>query len=73
MGHTFSKPVAVTHGKVHLDTGPDARTALTVDGEGRVFVAYEIFKDNDFNGEVFFSRSTGQGQEFFCATSSGRQ
>ena len=64
MGHTFSKPVAVTHGKVHLDTGPDARSALAVDGEGRVFLAYEIFKDNDFNGEVFFSRSLDHGQTF---------
>jgi hypothetical protein len=64
MGHTFSKPVAVTHGKVHLDTGPDARTALAVDKQGRVFLAYEIFKDNDFNGEVFFSRSLDQGKSF---------
>ena len=64
MGHSFAKPVAVTHGKVQLDSGPDARTALAVDKAGRVFVAYEIFKDNDFNGEVFFGRSLDHGQSF---------
>ena len=64
MGHSFSKPVAVTHGKVQLDSGPDARTALAVDKQGRIFVAYEIFKDQNFNGEVFFSRSLDHGKSF---------
>lgn len=64
MGRSFAKPVAITHGKVQLDSGPDARTALAVDKQGRIFAAYEIFKDSDFNGEVFFSRSLDHGQSF---------
>lgn len=64
MGHSFSKPVAVTRAKAELDTGPDARAALAVDKEGRVFVGYEIFKDNDFDGEIFFSRSLDHGKSF---------
>ena len=63
-GHSYSAPVAVTHGKPHLDNGPDARTALAIDAKDRIFVAYQIFKDNNFNGEIFFSRSLDQGQHF---------
>lgn len=63
-GKSFSSPVAVTPEKVHLDTGPDARASIVVDGKGRVFVAYAIFKDNNFNAEVFFSRSLDGGKIF---------
>jgi len=67
-GHDFSAPVAITPEKVHLDNGPDARASIAVDGKGRVFVSYAIFKDNNYNAEVFFSRSTDKGHSFSAPT-----
>lgn len=63
-GKHFSAPVVVTPQKVHLDTGPDARASITVDTKGRAFVTYAIFKDNNYNAEVFFSRSLDGGKSF---------
>ena len=63
-GRHISQPVAITPEKVNLDKGPDSRPALAIDGNGRVFVAYDIFKDKDYNGEVFFSRSLDGGRTF---------
>jgi hypothetical protein len=64
MGRSFSQPVGVTRAKAQLDTGPDARPAIAIDRHGRIFVAYAIFKDEDFDGEVFFSRSLDHGKSF---------
>ena len=64
MGRNFSAPVAVTAKTSNLDLGPDARPTIAVDREGRVFVAYNIFKDSNFNGEIFFSRSLDHGKSF---------
>ena len=64
LGQSFAAPVAVNPAPVHLDNGPDARPKIAVDAGGRVFVAYAIFKDDKFNGEVFFSRSTDHGASF---------
>ncbi|HEY4275144.1 MAG TPA: sialidase family protein [Rhizomicrobium sp.] len=67
-GRNFSTPVAITPEKVHLDNGPDARSSITLDGQGRIFVSYAIFKDNNYNAEVFFSRSTDKGRSFSAPT-----
>lgn len=64
LGHTFSSRVAVNPQPVRLDTGPDSRPKIVVDDGGRIYVAYATFKDDDFNGEVFFSRSTDGGASF---------
>ncbi len=64
LGHSFSDPVAVNPQPVRLDSGPDARPKIVVDESGRMYVAYATFKDDDFNGEVFFSRSTDGGASF---------
>lgn len=64
LGKTFAPPLAITPGAVNLDNGPDARAAIAVDREGRVFVSYAIFRDNKFNGELFFSRSLDHGKTF---------
>jgi hypothetical protein len=63
-GQSFSSPIAVTRDPVKLDNGPDERPVIAVDHEGRVFIAYAIFKDNKYNGEVFFSRSIDGGKTF---------
>lgn len=64
LGRNFSAPVAITPDRVNLDNGPDARPTIAVDRQNRVFVAYAIFKDDKFNGEVFFSRSLDHGKSF---------
>ena len=64
LGHSFSAPVAITPHPLQLDTGPDARPAIAIDRQGRVFVSYAIFKDKLYNGEVFFSRSLDGGKTF---------
>jgi hypothetical protein len=64
LGRTFSTPVAVNPQPLDLDWGPDSRPNIVIDGDGRVFVAFARFKDQKFNGEVFYSRSTDGGRSF---------
>jgi len=64
LGRTFSPAVAVNPQPLRLDTGPDERPKIVVDPQGRIYVAYAIFKDNAYNGEVFYSRSVDKGASF---------
>lgn len=64
LGLTFAAPVAVTPQPMQLDWGPDARPKIAIDGQGRIHVAFAIFKDKQFNGQVFVSRSTDSGASF---------
>ncbi len=64
LGRSVSSPVAITPEPLLLDTGPDARPAIAIDRQGRIFVSYAIFKDRNYNGEVFFSRSLDGGKTF---------
>jgi hypothetical protein len=63
-GQHVSTPVAVTKEHLNLDWGPDARPKIVVDREGRISVAFSIFRDKAFNGEVLTSRSTDGGKTF---------
>ena len=63
-GQSFSTPVAVTKARLNLDWGPDARPKIVVDREGRISLAFSIFKDKAFNGQVLVSRSTDGGKSF---------
>jgi hypothetical protein len=63
-GRTFTPPVAVNAQPLELDWGPDARPKIAVDGQGRVFVAFAIFKDKNFNGQVLLTHSTDGGNSF---------
>ena len=63
-GATFGDPVAVTPEPVRIDEGPDSRPQIVVDQAGRVTVAFAIFRDDRWNGQVLVSRSTDQGQHF---------
>jgi len=63
-GRTFSPAVAVNPTPLDLDWGPDARPKIAIDGDGRIFVAFAIFKDKAFNGEVFYTRSADGGHSF---------
>lgn len=63
-GATFSPAVAVDPKVVTLDTGPDSRPKIVVDGAGRVTVAYALFKDQRYNGQVLVTRSIDGGRSF---------
>ena len=63
-GHTFASPAQVTQGKLDLDWGPDARPKIAVDRRGDIAVAFSIFRDRAFNGQVLVSRSTDAGKTF---------
>ncbi len=63
-GKTYSATVPVTEQQLNLDWGPDARPKLVVDGKGAVAVAFSIFRDQAFNGQVLYSRSEDGGKSF---------
>jgi len=62
--HSFSAPVRVTRENLDLDWGPDARPKIVVDREGRISLAFSIFRDKAFNGEVLFTHSADGGKSF---------
>ncbi len=64
LGKTFAPAVAVNPAPLRLDTGPDERPAIAIDRTGGIAVAYAIFKDSAFNGQVFYSRSSNGGRTF---------
>jgi hypothetical protein len=63
-GRSFSTPVSVTRERLNLDWGPDARPKITVDAKGDVVLAFSIFRDKAFNGEVLTTRSVDGGESF---------
>lgn len=63
-GQSFSAPVAVAGQGLDLDWGPDARPKIVVDREGRISVAFSIFRDKAFNGQVLVTRSSDGGRSF---------
>lgn len=63
-GQTFSKPVAVVDRPLELDWGPDARPKMVVDRHNRIAIAFSIFRDKNFNGEVMSTRSVDGGHSF---------
>jgi hypothetical protein len=64
LGRSFSPAVAVNPNPLQLDWGPDARPQIAVDKNGGISVAFAIFKDKEFNGQVFYSRSADHGASF---------
>ncbi len=63
-GKTFSTPVAVVDRPLELDWGPDARPKIVVDRHNRIAIAFSIFRDKNFNGEVLYTRSVDGGHSF---------
>src|SRR5262245_16016759 len=64
LGRSFVPAVAVNREPLRLDSGPDERPKLAIDRSGRIAVAYAIFKDSAFNGQVLHSHSTDGGKTF---------
>jgi hypothetical protein len=63
-GRSFSTPVSVTKERLNLDWGPDARPKIAVDAKGDVVLAFSIFRDKAFNGQVLTTRSVDGGESF---------
>lgn len=63
-GRTFGTPVAVTPAPVTLDSGADERPQIVVHARGRITVAFAIFKDTRFNGQIFTATSSDGGRRF---------
>ena len=63
-GQTLSTPVSVTKERLNLDWGPDARPKIVVGADGRISVAFSIFRDKAFNGQVLVTRSVDGGKSF---------
>jgi hypothetical protein len=63
-GRTVGHSVAITPNPAKLDDGPDGRPQIVFDRKGRIVVGYAIFKDDRFNGQVFFASSADQGLTF---------
>src|SRR5512138_3175139 len=63
-GKSFSAPVAATPDKMNLDWGPDARPKIAVDSKGGIALAFSIFRDKAFNGQVLVTRSDDGGKSF---------
>ena len=63
-GRTYSTPVRITPAATTLDSGADERPQILVDGKGRVTVAYAIFKDKKYNGQILTAFSRDDGRHF---------
>ena len=63
-GHSFSTPVQVTKERLNLDWGPDARPKIVIDRNGGIALAFSIFRDKAFNGQVLYTRSADGGKTF---------
>jgi hypothetical protein len=63
-GRSFSTPVSVTKERLNLDWGPDARPKIVVDRNGGIALAFSVFRDKAFNGQVLTTRSADGGQSF---------
>jgi hypothetical protein len=63
-GRSFSTPVQVTKEKLNLDWGPDARPQIVVEKSGGIALAFSIFRDKAFNGQVLATRSIDGGRSF---------
>ena len=63
-GRTFLPATSIDTKGQALDWGPDARPKLVVTADGTAVLAYATFRDENFNGEIFTTRSTDGGATF---------
>jgi hypothetical protein len=66
-GKSFLTAVAATPERLNLDWGPDARPKIAIDRKGGIALAFSIFKDKAFNGQVLYTRSDDGGKSFAAA------
>ena len=61
---TVGDAVVVDRPGALLDTGADARVQIAVDAQGRVLLAWSVFKDRQWHAEVRLARSSDDGAHF---------
>lgn len=66
-GQSFSAAVQATPEALNLDWGPDARPKIAIDRKGGIALAFSIFRDKAFNGQVLTTRSGDGGRSFAAA------
>ena len=64
-GRSFSTPVQVTKEKLNLDWGPDARPKIVVEKNGGIALAFSLFRDKAFNGQVLATQ-VGRWRQKLC-------
>ncbi|WNV06776.1 sialidase family protein [Candidatus Methylospira mobilis] len=63
-GRNFSSPVVVGPRADRLDAGSESRPQLLIDKQGRMTVAWSVFKDDKYNAQVYLSTSQDDGAHF---------
>jgi hypothetical protein len=66
-GKSFSAAIAATPERLNLDWGPDARPKIAIDRKGGIALAFSVFKDKAFNGQILYTRSDDGGKSFAAA------
>ena len=69
MGTTFGEPVIVSPPIDRQDNGPDARPQVVIAPGGRMVVAYDQFKDDKWNAQIWVSQSDNDGAHFSAPVS----
>ena len=64
LGRTFSSSTPLNADPLRARLGARMPPKIAVDAQGRVFVAFAVFKDKNFNGQVLLTHSTDGGKSF---------
>jgi len=64
LGASFSEPARIAHHGDRLDIGPDAMPQIVIDANGRIVVAYSVFRDDHWNAQVLVATSHDGGRRF---------
>lgn len=64
LGQNWSLPLQIGDVSTGFDGGGDARPQLVADAVGHVLVAYDTFKDEHWNAEIWLARSSDGGAHF---------
>jgi hypothetical protein len=64
VGQSWTLPLMIGNAEEGFDGGGDARPQLIADAKGRVLIAYDTFKDQNWNAEIWLASSTDGGAHF---------
>jgi hypothetical protein len=63
-GENWTLPLRIVDLSAGFDGGGDARPQLVADASGHVLIAYDTFKDNHWNAEIWLAGSSDGGAHF---------
>lgn len=64
LGQSWTLPVRVGDANPGFDGGGDARPQLVADAAGHVLIAYDTFKDQQWNAQIWLASSSDGGAHF---------